>query len=302
MEQDDLLFKWLNDELSDSELELFMQREDYARNLEILRAAMAFKAENHSSVSDFNTFRKNYKSKDKSGRVIKMPIWIRVAAAVIIGLGIFFTFFNTGNMEVSTLIAEKTVVMLPDNSEVQLNASSRIEYNSKTWDKQRSLNLNGEAFFKVAKGKTFTVNTPAGSITVLGTQFNVKQRTGYFEVKCFEGLVSVSVDTLQQQLKAGRSLRISDDQLVLSSTIDNNPPWIENFSRFNAVPLDQVLEELQRQYEVDLSLHDVNTKRLFTGIFTHEDLEKALIEITTPMDLTYELNGSILQIHGNQNR
>jgi ferric-dicitrate binding protein FerR (iron transport regulator) len=47
-----------------------------------------------------------------------------------------------------------------------------------------------EAYFQVKKGQTFSVNTTDGVVKVLGTHFNVKQRKNYFEVNCFEGLVS----------------------------------------------------------------------------------------------------------------
>jgi ferric-dicitrate binding protein FerR (iron transport regulator) len=57
-----------------------------------------------------------------------------------------------------------------------LNAASKLSFNEKKWADQRALTLEGEAFFKVQKGQTFSVNTTAGVITVLGTQFNVKER------------------------------------------------------------------------------------------------------------------------------
>ncbi|MBT8259525.1 MAG: FecR domain-containing protein [Bacteroidia bacterium] len=300
MKQDDLLYKWLNDQLSEAEFEEFKQREDYAQNLEILKAANAFKAGQNSSVSDFQSFKSKYEKRSKpSGRVINMPVWLRVAAVLVISLGLYFTFFNSGDMTVSTLAGEKTMVSLPDDSEVHVNALSQIIYNPKNWKNKRAVDLDGEAYFKVAKGQTFDVITDDGVVTVLGTQFNVKQRLDFFEVKCFEGLVRVSSDQFEEKLPAGNVLRIINGELTLSTTDSQIPTWIEGFSRFDEVPLMQVIDELKRQYGVEVSLNSVNTNRLFSGRFTHNDLEKALLEVTSPMDLTYELNGSTIQIHGN---
>ncbi len=303
MKQDDLLYKWLNGGLDEAEMQAFKQREDYAKNLEILESASAFKAGYHSSVSDFRTFKERYNAGEQSGgRVIRMPVWLRAAAVLVIGLGLYFTLFDSANIEVATSSGEKTLVILPDNSEIRLNALSNIEYNEGSWESNRSLNLDGEAYFKVSKGKTFDVVTSDGVISVLGTQFNVKIRKRYFEVRCYEGMVSVSNDTLEERLPAGRTLRIVNNKLSLGATEDLMPTWIGNYSRFDDVPLGEVLEELGRQFGLDLKLDKVDSERIFTGRFTHDDIEKAIIEITTPMNLTYELNGSTLQIHGNKDR
>jgi Fe2+-dicitrate sensor, membrane component len=66
---------------------------------------------------------------------------------------------------------------------VNLNSSSQLSYSKNKWDSKREVTLNGEAFFKVSKGSTFDVITLNGKVSVLGTQFNVKQRENYFEVK-----------------------------------------------------------------------------------------------------------------------
>ncbi len=303
MKQDDLLYKWLNGGLDEAEIQAFKQREDYAKNLEILESAGAFKAGYHSSVSDFRTFKERFNARKQSGgRVIRMPVWLQAAAVLVIGLGLYFTLFDSANIEVATSSGEKTLVILPDNSEIRLNALSNIEYNEGSWESNRSLNLDGEAYFKVSKGKTFDVVTSDGVISVLGTQFNVKIRKRYFEVRCYEGMVSVSNDTLEERLPAGRTLRIVNNKLSLGATEDLMPTWIGNYSRFDDVPLGEVLEELGRQFGLDLKLDKVDSERIFTGRFTHDDIEKAIIEITTPMNLTYELNGSTLQIHGNKDR
>ncbi len=108
------------------------------------------------------------------------------------------------------VIAEKTAVELPDLSQVKLNAQSRLTFNKKSWNKKREVVLDGEAYFKVAKGSKFSVITKDGTVTVLGTQFNVKHRDNYFEVVCFEGSVGVEYKESSVTLKPGYSFLIID--------------------------------------------------------------------------------------------
>ena len=114
-------------------------------------------------------------------------------------------YFTSLDSITTTDLAEHTEVYLPDSSQVILNAESKISFNKKTWDENRNVTLEGEAFFKVAKGKRFTVATESGIITVLGTQFNVENRKNFFEVTCYEGLVSVTYNNKETKLAAGTS-------------------------------------------------------------------------------------------------
>ena len=78
----------------------------------------------------------------------------------------------------SYFLAEEKVVTdntamnyeLPDGSTVQVMENSRLTYNHITWLWERKLQLLGKASFNVTKGKTFTVRTEAGDVTVLGNE------------------------------------------------------------------------------------------------------------------------------------
>ena len=72
------------------------------------------------------------------------------------------------------------------------SAGSELNYNASKWGEKRELELKGEAFFDVEKGKRFDVNTELGKISVLGTEFNVLSRDSIFKVSCYEGLVQVT--------------------------------------------------------------------------------------------------------------
>lgn len=296
MKNEKEILKWLNNELSSQEIEDLKQSEDlqtlekiahYASQLETPKvdaqaALEAFKARNHSK-------------KKVKVRTLNFKTFFRVAAILVIMLtSSYFLFFNNIK-SFETQIAQTKTVTLPDNSEVILNAASKLSFNEKKWADKRVLTLEGEAFFKVQKGQTFSVNTDAGIVTVLGTQFNVKERKNYFEVHCYEGLVSVTHNNKTIKLPPGKTFR------VINGTIENvedfdakNPSWIQQESSFNSIPLDQVIAELERQYDIKIKLEGVDTTKLFTGSFTNNNEKIALQAVTIPLQLSYRIQGKTI--------
>lgn len=301
MDKDYLTEKWLNDELTSDEKHTFMRSDDYEFNLKLIDAAKNFKASQFSNADDFKTFKGIYTNqKTQKGTILAHPLF-RVAAVLIVALGLYFGFMYNPITQVRTLAGVKEVVELPDQSIVTLNASSSLSYYASKWKTKRSLNLDGEAFFKVAKGKTFDVFTTTGTVTVVGTEFNVKNRKNYFEVKCYEGIVKVVSDTIVRTLKAGDTYQILNGEFKQDFTNFKSPQWIQNSSRFKAIPFNEIVNELKRQYNIEVILQDVDSSRLFTGGFEHQNLLNALISITKPMNFTYEMiSSNRVVIHGNE--
>ncbi|WP_296383892.1 FecR family protein [Winogradskyella sp.] len=302
MIEDDLLKKWLNDELTGAEKTAFSERSDYTINQNIIDKAQHFKASQFSKVDNFETFKNAYQNKSSIKRSTWIKPLLRIASILLISFGVYFTFFNKNLVEESTLVSEKATISLPDLSEVTLNVNSEITYDANAWDSKRSLNLEGEAYFKVAKGKIFDVITEGGIVTVVGTEFNVKARQDYFEVICYEGIVRVTSDTITRQLTAGNTYRILNKAFSEDKTQDTEPYWTNNRSRFKSIPFTKVVEELERQYNVKVVFKNTDSTRLFSGGFVHNNLENALISITQPMNLNFEISSpNQVLIHGKTN-
>jgi ferric-dicitrate binding protein FerR (iron transport regulator) len=178
---------------------------------------------------------------------------------------------------------------------VILNSASKLSFSEKKWADKRDLTLEGEAFFKEKKGQTFSVNTTAGVIKVLGTQFNVKERKNYFEVKCYEGLVSVAYKDTAVKLPPGKTFRVINGTIETVEDFNaQNPSWLQQESSFDKIPLDQVIAELERQYDVKIKVVGVDTAKLFTGSFTHTNKQIALQAITIPLKLSYKVQGNTI--------
>jgi ferric-dicitrate binding protein FerR (iron transport regulator) len=290
MEKDQLLHKWLNNEATAEELEQLKADPKYASYLQIADASSGFGVPEMNSEENFEAISK----KIKPVRQLQKPnvfsvVWKVAAIFVLLLAGYYYT--TTLDTSITTDIAQTETFLLPDDSEVIMNAGSQITYNKKDWEKTRLLSLEGEAYFKVTKGNKFSVKTPEGTVTVLGTQFNVSVRDGLFAVACYEGLVSVAFNETFVKLAAGEKVEVENGKLVSSGATENpSPVWIHRESSFENVPLQRVIKELERQYPVKVSVENIDTAKRYTGTFTHKNLELALKSICEPLQLNYKIN------------
>ena len=291
MEQEYLIKKWLNDELTPEELESFKALKDYQSYIDIVETAKNFKASETHKVESFEQLKQRLQEK----RPTKVrPLWtnpfLRIACVLVIALGVYFSVFYNPITEVDTLAHQQTTVELPDASKVTLNAMSHIEYGKRHWNKNREVNLQGEAFFRVEKGSKFDVITSEGVVSVVGTQFSVNQRNQLFEVKCFEGIVKVITNSNEAKtLTAGKTFRLLDGKVYQNVTTSSEPQWLKNISRFEKLPFKIVVAELERQYGVKVTIENFDKNPLFTGGFVHNNLENALISVTQPLNLSYAI-------------
>ena len=295
MTQEELIKKWLDNELSKSEFEAFKQLEDYNDLVKLDHSIQRFKSPEYISEAELASTLKQLES-----RKIKKINWLkpimRIAAVLVIALGLYF-YISGLETTYQTDIAQQIETVLPDDSQITLNAASTLSFNKRSWNKNRLVNLEGEAFFKVAKGSKFDVITSAGTVSVLGTEFNVKQRANYFEVYCFEGSVGVETKNDSYVLKPGESFRVVDGNVEkLSKATVQMPSWLSNESNFENVPVHLVFDELERQYKVKINHSDIEKSVLFNGTFTHSNLDLALKSITIPLNLTYNIDNNVITI------
>ncbi len=300
--QENYLAKWLSGELSEEELTAFKESAEYKSFERLKEVSSSLKA------PEFNVDQALERTKATIGTAPKVitlkpfKTFLRIAAVVAVLLAGSYFYLDTLGETVSTDYAESTNVILPDDSEIILNAESQITYSKKHWDKERNINLEGEAFFKVAKGKKFTVATEHGTVAVLGTQFNVENRKGFFEVTCYEGLVSVTHNNTETQLPAGNSFLVINGQIIsnLEKPMGNAPSWMQNESSFNRIPLQFVFAELERQFNIKVTTENVDTNLLFTGSFNNTNLEMALKSISTPSQIKFKVeDDNVLFYAGN---
>ena len=290
MKREALIKKWLDHNLNTEEQNAFEQLEDYNELIKMNKTLTSFKAPDFSIDQTYETLKTNLEVKKTNLNHWLKPL-LKIAAVLAIGFSIYY-YTTTLDTQVSTSIAEQTTVQLPDHSTVDLNSNSTLTFNEKNWSQSRELNLHGEAFFKVAKGKKFDVITADGIVSVLGTQFNIKQRRGYFEVTCYEGLVAVRHNHKKATLKPGHTFKIIDGKLLVNEHENTiQPQWLQGESSFKSIPLKYVIAEFENQYKQNIITENIDLSRLFTGSFTHNNLDLALKSVTIPLNLSYSQSG-----------
>lgn len=286
MDKNNKLAKWLDGEMTPSELIDFQATEDYAIYEKIKNYS------SHLEVSDFNedkvleTILKQEKSTSKIIPLYK-KWFIQIAAVLVIGLGLTFVMQNNTSATQLAQNGEKTTFLLPDNSEVVLNSGSEIQYKKWNWNNNRAIKLQGEAYFKVAKGKKFEVVTNLGKVAVLGTQFNVKARENRFNITCFEGRVKVNYKTAELVLTPGQSVTFENGKQINTTIESLKPAWLEHQMAFEKENLNQIIDEIQRQYKVSITLKTKRTDALFSGKIPADNLGTALQIIGTTYNLNY---------------
>ncbi len=285
MEDNYTLAKWLNNELEGDELKAFEASEEFADYKKIKEYSAQLKTPDFDEEKLFKTILSH---KKKESKVIPFQkSWLfKIAAVLIFSLGIIFASRNFVSFTESAQNGKKTSFILPDNSEVVLNSGSEIQYKKWNWSTERKLNLEGEAFFKVAKGKKFEVATDLGKVTVLGTQFNVKSRNKRIDVTCFEGRVKVNYNLEEVILTKGMSVAFEDGKkIAISNPTSSQPTWLSNEISFSKEKLSTILEEISRQYNITVECKENPSNQDFSGSIPMDNLAVALEIITN----TYHL-------------
>jgi len=295
MDKNYLIQKWLENDLTAEELDAFNALDDSAFLKEIIQEGKRFKGQNPTRVLDFENLEKEiFKHKKKTFNWTK--VITKFAAVFVLSFGLYFLFDKDQQNSFTTQIAQTEQVILPDNSVVRLNELSQINYNNKNWNKERSIKLSGEAYFKVAKGKRFDVNTKFGTVRVLGTKFNVTARDSIFSVICYEGLVQVNYNNKTTKLPAGKAFRIINGKPEDFTVVVVQPEWLQNMKVFEQAKIGDVFAAIESHYKIQIIADDIDGSILFTGAFELDNLDNALKAATQTLKLTYEMQNAKVAI------
>ncbi len=304
MENDELLHKWIAGSISDEELKIFQARPEYKSLLELYKQTEHLMAPQFDKTSMLHNILNHKKAESvakkennqtNSSRKDFLSPWLKygLAATALILIGIFFWPKSSTVTNYKISKGENKTGVLPDQSTFILNAESEISFDDKNWLKERKLNLSGEAYFEVKKGSTFEVYTSSGSVLVLGTHFNVYARDQNLEVSCQEGKVAImnKLGKKMVELSAGEAVRISSGIQTKKWDIGNTnqAAWTNGIFKFRKVALKEVLQELERQFNIDIDNTDININEVITCNFQKDNLELALKTTLSPLGIKFNI-------------
>jgi transmembrane sensor len=223
--------------------------------------------------------------------------WLKIAATVLLiclcAFIVYLNFFKADSHLIQTAESIRHTV-LPDGSDVWLNAESQLTYNS-DFAKNRLVKLEGEAFFDVKKDaeRPFTIHTNDAQVMVLGTSFNVRAygREILTEVFVLTGKVSVKPkdDGKNIILTPGSTgvLSRSDHTLAVNTEEDpNRLAWKNKELVFKKAPLRTVVKTLSSYFKKDFRIQNKELSQCrFTGSFKDPSLDEVLESLSIALDL-----------------
>ena len=182
---------------------------------------------------------------------------------------------------------------LPDGSIITLNAESQIAYGSAFGKGNRNITLMGEAYFDVEKNNVpFTIQAGEATVTVVGTEFNVRARNDQIEVAVNEGIVKVISEDSTITLTAGQMTSFFQGDfpnLFGSLPFQGYPGWVQNQLMFHKTELLFVCQEIGRRFDVKIELMDKNLEPItVTGVIDALDIKSVLSTLTFLTQRNYE--------------
>jgi ferric-dicitrate binding protein FerR (iron transport regulator) len=199
-------------------------------------------------------------------------------------------------------------LVLPDGTQVWLNARTSIRYPSSFGKKKRDVFLDGEAYFEVVSDekKPFIVHAKMYDIQVLGTKFNVEAYSFHpaFVVSLMEGSLNIRSATEPGRnllLKPSQLACLKDGALVSLPITDYNPyRWREGLICFDNIAFPELMKLFEKYYAIDIAIENDSVKEyICTGKFRQTDgIDYALNILQKDINFKYkrEENSNIIHI------
>ncbi|RBL89356.1 FecR family protein [Chitinophaga flava] len=188
-------------------------------------------------------------------------------------------------------------VVLPDGSRVFLNAESSITFPVPFTRSIRRVQLNGEAYFEVAKNRQqpFVVSSQKQNIKVTGTHFNVCCYLNQPDITTLaEGSVEISPlhSSATRPLKPGQQAILTENKFEVKEVdTDDATAWKDGLFVFNGTPIKEVLKQIGRWYDVDFSDSNLPNRRFDAEIPRSLNLLQVIRIIEVSSKLKFRIDG-----------
>jgi len=236
-----------------------------------------------------------------------------VAAVFILALGAALLVFflprkTTSPPPMLALTASHDILRdtLPDHSSAVLTPGSRLERPASFDGPDRTVHLQGEAYFSVAPDadKPFIVHTDAADIRVIGTAFNVRSNKDSITVQVDNGAVLFFDSHDSVIVKGGMQgmYQVATHRFTTTKMNDNNDYFYATRTfRFQATRMESVVNTLEKAYNIKIVLEN---KKLadctITTSFTNMPIEYVMEVIAASLSIQYRIEGSVIYLQGNE--
>ena len=282
MENKEVLLNWLEGNLTDDQVEREIGSEEFQLYKKIIDTSTKWESPKRKSTHREAFLRKMQSVKKRKANT---SILLKYAAVFLIGVSSVLLFFT--NQNIITANGNTKTVSIFDGSTIKLAPNSSLSYNSVLYFFNRKVTLEGNALFNVIPGNSFTVNSPNGEVSVLGTSFNIIDREDYFNVVCFTGKVAVKANKQEVILKPLEGFEnLSNKKSKFNNA--SKDPSNNSYLYLNQVPLPIVLKELSNFYNVTFNTDAVSLEGTYNGLLINDNIELALKNVLYPFNFDFE--------------
>lgn len=239
------------------------------------------------------------KTKDKQASNIltfvssRTRVWAS-AAVILIAALLSIVYFE--NFRTPTLIAQSgdsiENVTLTDGSSVTLRPNSKL-YSLASSNEQMTYEIDGEAFFDVKSNpsRTFSVQAKNGTVSVLGTRFNVSSWGNTLQIFLEEGSVKVQSNSNDDSLilKPGESASIGENNLpaIHNLSAAETTDWLNNELVFDNKQVALIIAELEQQFNINIEIESSIKNQKLSGQLSLLNVEAALTDIGLVLEGTF---------------
>ncbi len=256
-------------------------------------------------------YKKLDEEKRKQNKILRMHRWMKYAAMIAVILVIgggsgYWLYQNGNNQHMMVAVANEGIVkeiILPDGTKVWLNNSATLKYPREFSEKARNVYLDGEAYFEVTKNrhKTFTVQSDAMRVRVLGTTFNFKCDKNYriAEVTLIEGEIEVKGNKEEGQiiLAPGQRAELNKNNgrlTVKQVDAKMDAVWHDNLIPFQKADIFTISKALERFYDIKIILSpDMRADKTYSGVLKKKStIESVLKSLQNSISIDYKIVGN----------
>lgn len=198
----------------------------------------------------------------------------------------------------------KYQLVLSDGTVVWLNAASSLRFPVTFSNKERLVELKGEAYFEVKKGeRPFKVSLQNGSqIEVKGTAFNVN---AYYDEEMMkatliEGKINFMNLGKTQALVPGQQIRLTYEQpekpVVEDVDVEKEIAWKNDLFIFRGMDVRSIMREISRWYDIDVVYKGKISPETFSGIVSRKSNLSQVLKIMEEGGVRFEIEGRTIVV------
>lgn len=198
---------------------------------------------------------------------------------------------------------------LPDGTRVWLNAVSSLTYPVAFNGKDRTVELQGQAYFEIAQqpDKPFRVKVRDMEVQVLGTHFDIMAYADEQAINTtlVEGALLVKQGAVTQRLRPGQQAvrnNAASTLTVQPADVDKVTAWKSGFFEFDDADLPAILRQLSRWYDVEIVNETKGETGLFWGRINRQLPLASVLKLLASNGVHFKINGNKVTIYQEKKR